>query len=247
MDWIKENVSYLKNRRLSAEEIEAEHRRARELIRSFHPIGSQFVYANSYLSDKVIYLTDGIKQVLGYEADDVKSLKFLYEKIHPDDLDSIKNLTIKGIKAGANRYGVEPMMHIFNMIYRIRNSDGKYIKIHRQTGILTQDKNGDMVTSFGIITDVSRLSDAKKVQAYMTGPEIPDYRFTEPGNSSKASFTDREMEIIDLMARGMSSVKIGEKLYISKDTVNTHRRNILEKSGVNNSAALMAYVFRNGF
>lgn len=247
MDWIKENVHYLKNHRLTAGEIEAEHQRAREYIRNFHPIGSQFVYAVSYLSDEIIYLTDGVKKMLGFEPGEINNLDFFYERVHPDDLESVKKLTIQAIKAGADKYGIKPMEHVFNVIYRIGNSNGRYIKIHRQTGKLTHDENGVMLTSFGIITDVSRLSDTQKVQGYMTGPEIPDYRFVDHKNSPKANFTDREMEIIDLMAKGMSSEKIGEKLYISKDTVNTHRRNILGKSGVNNSAALMAYVFKNGY
>ncbi len=247
MDWIKDNVSYLKYRRLKTVQIEGEHQRARDLISNFHPIGSQFVYANCYLSDKIIYITDGIEQVLGYNADDADCLAFFYDKIHPDDVEKVKNLTIKAIKAGSDRYGISPMKHIFNIIYRIKTSDGTYIKIHRQTGKLTQDPNGDMLTSFGIITDVSRLSNTQEVQGYMSGPEIPDYRFSVTEKNPKVLFTKREREIIDLLAKGLNSEKIGEKLFISRETVNTHRRNILEKSGVKNSTALMAYVFKNGY
>ena len=44
-------------------------------------------------------------------------------------------------------------------------------------------------------------------------------------------FTDRELEIIDLIAEGFNSLEIGEQLFISKHTVDTHRKNIYRKGG----------------
>ncbi len=42
--------------------------------------------------------------------------------------------------------------------------------------------------------------------------------------------SDREFEIVRLVALGMSSEQIAEKLFVSPHTVSTHRRNILEKT-----------------
>ena len=44
-------------------------------------------------------------------------------------------------------------------------------------------------------------------------------------------FTNREFEIIKLIAQGLESHEIAEKLFLSVHTVNTHRRNILSKTG----------------
>ncbi len=44
-------------------------------------------------------------------------------------------------------------------------------------------------------------------------------------------FTDREFEIIRLIHGGLDSEQIAEKLFLSKHTVNTHRKNILGKTG----------------
>nr|WP_262901437.1 helix-turn-helix transcriptional regulator [Flavihumibacter profundi] len=41
----------------------------------------------------------------------------------------------------------------------------------------------------------------------------------------------RELEILKLIEKGMSTKQIAEKLFISVFTVNTHRSNMLEKSG----------------
>ena len=44
-------------------------------------------------------------------------------------------------------------------------------------------------------------------------------------------FSDREFEIIKLIESGMSTEQIAEKLFLSPYTVNTHRGNILRKTG----------------
>jgi two-component system, NarL family, nitrate/nitrite response regulator NarL len=53
--------------------------------------------------------------------------------------------------------------------------------------------------------------------------------------------TNRELEILRLIAQGYSNVDIGEKLYLSHLTVKTHRANILRKLGLKNSLALVKY------
>jgi len=52
------------------------------------------------------------------------------------------------------------------------------------------------------------------------------------------SLTDREIEIVKLLMKGKSSGEIGELLFISKNTVDTHRRNILEKTGLKTTVEL---------
>ena len=49
----------------------------------------------------------------------------------------------------------------------------------------------------------------------------------------------REMEIVELLAKGLSSETIGEELFLSKHTVNTHRSNILSKTGAKNTVELL--------
>ncbi|HRN40666.1 MAG TPA: response regulator transcription factor [Vicingus sp.] len=53
--------------------------------------------------------------------------------------------------------------------------------------------------------------------------------------------SDREKEVILLVAQGLSNNKIGEKMCLSPRTVESHRRNILQKLDVKNTAELIAY------
>ena len=60
------------------------------------------------------------------------------------------------------------------------------------------------------------------------------------------NLTDRECEIIENLHRGLSSKMIAQELSISKHTVDTHRRNILRKLQVANTAGILQVSSRLG-
>lgn len=61
-----------------------------------------------------------------------------------------------------------------------------------------------------------------------------------------SNFNKREYEVIHLIAKGQNSKQIGELLHISHHTVDTYRRNILEKAECKNAAELIMYAAKNG-
>jgi len=73
--------------------------------------------------------------------------------------------------------------------------------------------------------------------------DVNDLELTE-FNCEAVSITERELEIITLIAEGYTNVEIAEKLFLSPHTVNTHRKNILQKLGVNNTAAIVMYAVK---
>ena len=58
------------------------------------------------------------------------------------------------------------------------------------------------------------------------------------------SLSQRELEIIKLIAEGKTNAAIAAQLFISTHTVNTHRKNIMGKLGVNNTAAIVMYAVK---
>ncbi|MCA0229331.1 response regulator [Runella limosa] len=58
--------------------------------------------------------------------------------------------------------------------------------------------------------------------------------------------TSRELDIIRLIASEATSLEIAEKLFISEKTVETHRRNIINKLGVKNSVGVAMYAVKRG-
>jgi DNA-binding NarL/FixJ family response regulator len=59
------------------------------------------------------------------------------------------------------------------------------------------------------------------------------------------NISEREMEIIRCISGGLSNQEIADKLFLSVHTVNTHRKNIMSKLGINNTAGLVMYAVRN--
>lgn len=60
-----------------------------------------------------------------------------------------------------------------------------------------------------------------------------------------ADLTKREIEIIRLVSRGFSNKEIGEKLFISPRTADTHRTNIMRKLDLHNVAEMVRFAFQN--
>ena len=58
--------------------------------------------------------------------------------------------------------------------------------------------------------------------------------------------TRREKEVLQLIAEGLTNAEISERLFISIPTVNTHRKSLLEKFGVKNTATLIGKAIRIG-
>lgn len=73
-----------------------------------------------------------------------------------------------------------------------------------------------------------------------------DKFLAEPLSCAPVALSERECQIIGLIAEGQSYTRIAERLNLSAHTVTTHRRNIMQKLGVNNTAAVVLYAVKNG-
>ena len=66
------------------------------------------------------------------------------------------------------------------------------------------------------------------------------------GTSADSVLTDREREVLQLVAQGKLNKEIAFELTISESTVKYHLRNILDKLHLDNRAPVMAYAARHG-
>jgi NarL family two-component system response regulator LiaR len=71
-------------------------------------------------------------------------------------------------------------------------------------------------------------------------------RGATPGEEPLATLSEREREVLALMAEGLSNQIIGEKLTISEKTVKTHVSNILAKLGVADRTQAAVYAWKSG-
>ncbi len=63
----------------------------------------------------------------------------------------------------------------------------------------------------------------------------------------RTSLTDREIEVLRLLARGYINKQIADQLHIALTTVISHRRNLSEKLGIRSVAGLAIYALRAGY
>ena len=65
-------------------------------------------------------------------------------------------------------------------------------------------------------------------------------------NVSNIEFSMREIEVLHLIADGLTNSEMSEKLFLSKRTIEGHRQSLIEKTGSKNTAALIRYAVLNG-
>jgi DNA-binding CsgD family transcriptional regulator len=65
---------------------------------------------------------------------------------------------------------------------------------------------------------------------------------TSTGNSA---LSKREIDVLKKVAKGLSNKEISDQLFISKNTVITHRKNITEKLGIKTISGLTVYALMN--
>jgi two-component system, NarL family, nitrate/nitrite response regulator NarL len=105
-----------------------------------------------------------------------------------------------------------------------------------------------------VLKNSDKLSLAKAIEDVMAGrrylSEEANAILLSPARnqfSGKLSeLTDREIEILKLVAEGLSNKEIGDRLFISHRTVDTHRTNLMTKLNVHNVAGLVRFAIQNG-
>lgn len=70
---------------------------------------------------------------------------------------------------------------------------------------------------------------------------VPEGNRMKSGDLSK-----RELEVLRLIAEGLTNAEIADQLFTSKRTIETHRQNIIEKTKTKNTAALVKFAVSNG-
>ncbi len=102
----------------------------------------------------------------------------------------------------------------------------------------------DAVTETG---DGSKFFCGKVLDVLRKASFDVDRFLAEPLSCAPVTLSDRECQVITLIAEGKSYTRIAEELNLSSHTVIAHRRNIMQKLGVNNTAAVVLYAVKNGF
>ena len=116
-----------------------------------------------------------------------------------------------------------------------------------QSLILEQDKKGNSWLWLIITNLLSEKAPNEKPQRRLINMKTGKlHLFNDDDTNSKVLLSKREIEILRLIARGYDSKNISDKLFISVNTVNNHRQNILRKTKTDNTTQALLYTKRLG-
>ena len=102
-----------------------------------------------------------------------------------------------------------------------------------------------------LLKNIAKNELMEAVKMVMSGENFYSFEVSEIVKAAKGKLdsvpilTKREMEILKLVAEGLTNFQIGEKLFISIDTVDSHRKNLHSKLNVNNTALLVRYALEH--
>jgi len=194
---------------------------------------------------KYVFMRSKFSDLLGHDVQKAKDEgpSYFLPLIHPDDIPIITDITKKAM-AFLQSVSVSEKKD-FKIVYncRIKNDKGVYLHFLQQNVVLELDKKGRiwlLMTISDLLPDNSKFT---KVEPRLFNLKNgKQYLFMEDTlQKSKSILTDRELEILELSSQGFASKKIADQLYLSVNTVNNHRKKIMEKTNAMNTMEAITY------
>jgi len=191
----------------------------------------QFLAVFDMLHMKTLFVSQGCIKMLGVQPEYLTSYH-LKEATHPDDLKRSELALVKLFKISHELFVAKKGEMVISSNFRMRSPGGNYINQLIQGYLFFSLLPIETVYMIHINTDISWCKKMKHGYHYYVGNDLsyfryPDEKLLMTGNI----FSDREFEIIKLVQQGFDSEQIADKLFLSKHTVHTHRKNILDKTG----------------
>lgn len=142
----------------------------------------------------------------------------------------------------------EKKKYKFVINYNIKDKNGKYITIILKIAVWETDKKGNIWLII-IMDDILHITNPEKgMEAKLINMETGDsiHLWGDSAKKPKRILSKRECEILNLLATGMLSKEIADRLSISISTVNNHRQSILRKTKTQNTSEAIKYVKQLG-
>ena len=119
-------------------------------------------------------------------------------------------------------------------------NQGIYINKMMESGA-----SGYLLKNSGRQEIIQALHDVSKGKTYLSFEAASALKSNSAKTHQQPVLTKREKEVLGLITEGLTNMQIAEKLFISIDTVDSHRKNLYSKLNVKNTAMLMRYAIEN--
>ncbi|MFI9269571.1 response regulator [Kitasatospora sp. NPDC052896] len=98
----------------------------------------------------------------------------------------------------------------------------------------------------GALPGATAAAPAAPVPTAAAGTTVTPSTWGSPGPAAEGGLTDREREVLVLIAEGLSNTEIAQRLYLGQATVKTHVNRIFAKTGARDRAQAVRYAYRAG-
>jgi len=192
---------------------------------------NQFLYLADAIQMKIHFTSRGSQRILGIPPEDLTFYQFM-EATHPDDIQRLNLGRSKLVKVAQDLFIAEKGYTILSSNYRFRTPSGEYSDFLVQCYLYYTTIPYKTVFFLKIHTNIDWHKKIKNGYHYYIGSDLSYFRYPDNDLLSKGNiFSAREFDILKFIASGLSSEEIADRLFLSVHTVNTHRRNIMMKSG----------------
>jgi len=217
---------------------------------NFFQVGDHYYYVFNLRKLEFDLVSEEIETVLGYHPSEV-TIAFLMDKMHPDDRPWFLNFESRTAGFLAQLPPDKIMKYKVRYDYRLKKSNGEYMRILHQAAIVQIDETNAVVRTLGVHTDITHLKkEGKPVMSVIGMDGDPSYLNIDVENlfiESKETLTRREKQVLTLLIEGKLSKEIGGVLNISKQTVDMHRKNMLHKNNLNTTGELIGKAIKQGW
>lgn len=207
---------------------------------------NQFFYIGDMFSFEVLFVSKRILPILGVEPRDFKPAYF-FEVVHPDDAErlSLGKSTLFKMTHTVHNAGKGHVLLSTN--FRLKNGEGNYSNILMQVLVFYSIVPHPTVYMMKIHTVIDWCGKSKCPYHYYLGDDLSNFRSPDKDLLIiGVPYSKRELEIIRQASRGLNSEEIAEKLFLSTNTVFTHRRNILKKAHKNSLSDVIYDLMKQG-
>jgi DNA-binding CsgD family transcriptional regulator len=207
---------------------------------------NQFFLVGDLLQTRIIYASSRCFQLIGIKPSELDLLDFI-NATHQDDLQRYYLCRAKMVNMAKELYLAEKGAALLSTNLRLRNAAGGYTQTLFQEYMYFVSIPYKSVFILQIHTNIDWWKPAKNGFHHYVGNDLKLHRY--PDNdllNIGIPFSSREFEIIKLIALGMRSDQIAEKLFLSINTVSTHRKNIIDKTGKHSISELIYELMEKG-
>ncbi len=196
------------------------------------------------------YISSKYKTYFGWDLDKAsEGTDYQDSRTHPDDLIYLLKVGIYFTKLVLSKPVENRKDYKLITDYRMLGLNNQYIRIIEQQLCLETDKNGNIWLGLSV-TDISPDHDITtparcRALNFKTG-EVFYYEENTNEKPEIHQLSKREKEVLQMVSEGLISKEIADKLFISVNTVNTHRQRIVEKLKVSNTFEAISFAKQLG-